>query len=159
MDDASTTPPDALSARPVYSESQIQAYLDFIEFPASLRSIPKLDRGQIEPPQSKEHGLPFLTALMRYQLAKVPFENLVLHYSPHQEASLDPQDLIEQIIANKSNRGGHCLQLNAFFGTVLRSFNFAVMSSAARVNSDIEASRERNQESRYKAWLAESLRR
>ena len=101
------------------------------------RSSPILDRPQLA--RDKEHGLPFLTALMRFQLAKIPFENLVLHYSDHREASLDADELFDSMVGSKSNRGGHCLQLNSFFGNVLRSLGFDVITSAARVNTDCQA--------------------
>ena len=124
-------------ARPVHSRGQLESYLSFVELPERYLSSPVLTEPHLA--CTKEHGLPFLAALMRSQLAKIPFENLALHYSPHREASLDADELFERMVGSKSNRGGHCLQLNAFFGNILRSVGFEVMSSAARVNTDCQA--------------------
>lgn len=128
---------NARSTRPLYSQSQLEAYLAFIKLPepylsSSILAHPHLARNVVP-------GLPFLTALMRFQLAKVPFENLALHYSPHREVSLDADELFHNMVKSKSNRGGHCLQLNTFFGNVLRSLGFEVTSLAARVNTDCQA--------------------
>ena len=123
--------------RAIYNAGQLDAYLSFIHFPEPYRSSSSL--GDPKGERAKEHGLPFLQALMRFQLAKVPFENLELHYSPSKEIPLDADALFERFVHSGSNRGGHCLQLNAFFGNVLRSFGFSVVTSAARVNTDCQA--------------------
>ena len=125
------------SARPLYSRGQLEAYLAFIGLPKPHRSSSVLSDSRKA--LDKEHGLPFLKTLMLFHLAKVPFENLVLHYSSHREASLDADELFDIIVASKSNRGGHCLQVNTFFGNILRSIGFEVMTSAARVNTDSQA--------------------
>ena len=126
-----------VSSREVYSVGEIDAYLSFICFTEPYRSSPLLGSPKLA--RDKEYGLPFLQALMRFQLAKVPFENLELHYSPSREISLDADSLFEKFVGSGSNRGGHCLQLNTFFGIVLRSLGFEVMTSAARVNTDCQA--------------------
>ena len=120
----------------VYSADQLDAYLAFLRFPESYRSSLL---GNPRVAKDKENGLPFLQALMRYQLAKVPFENLELHCSQSKDISLDADALFERFVESGSNRGGHCLQINTFFGNVLESFGFSVMTSAARVNTDCQA--------------------
>lgn len=45
-----------------------------------------------------ERQLGQLTTLQRHQLAHVPFENLLLYYSPHRTLSLDNGGLYEKIV-------------------------------------------------------------
>lgn len=68
-------------------------------------------------------------------MATVPFENLALHYSPHHSITLDPDFLFDKIVERK--RGGYCMENNCFFGTVLRTLGFTVVSIGARVSNTI----------------------
>jgi arylamine N-acetyltransferase len=54
--------------------------------------------------------------------------------------SLDPEDLFRKIVEN--GRGGYCMEVSAFFGTVLRSLGFRLYSAGARVKGP----------SGYKGW-------
>jgi arylamine N-acetyltransferase len=96
-----------------YSSSQIAEYEEYVKLPQQFRSIskPKLD-------------LKYLTALHVHQIAAVPYENLILHYSKNHEVSLDPQDLFQKIVGNKRGRGGYCMENNIFFNHVLRALGF-----------------------------------
>ena len=133
----STEVPHSRSSRPAYSSDQIQTYLDLIRLPATYRSSSALNDPTLA--YTRTHGLPLLEALMRYHLATIPFENLALHYSSTREVSLDPLEIFRIIVEEKRGRGGHCLQMNCIFGTVLRSLGFEVMSTAARVNTACQA--------------------
>jgi arylamine N-acetyltransferase len=82
------------------------------------------------------HSLVYLSELQKYHLATVPFENLTLHYSKHHLLSLDPQDLFKKVVGRR--RGGYCMEINAFFGNVLRSLGFTVFSTGGRVKPDQE---------------------
>lgn len=104
---------------PMYTETQLGRYLDHIGYPRSVHS-------------HGEDALGFLAELQKLNLARVPFEDVSLHYSKHRLLSLDPEDLFEKVVTN--SRGGYCMELNAFFGTVLRSLGFTVTSVGARVN-------------------------
>lgn len=99
-----------------YTKDQLELYLEHIDYPANQR-----------PTSPLEH----MWKIMRCHLHRVPFENIALHYSPHRQLSLDPGDLFEKIVVN--SRGGYCMEVNTFFATVLRSLNFAVYSTGARV--------------------------
>ena len=138
--------------RCTYSKSQVKAYIEFIDLPEPHRSSPLLDNARLA--QDEHYALPFLTTLMRFHTAKIPFENLTLHYSRHRDVTLEPDELYERLISSGSRRGGHCLQLNCFFGTMLRSIGFEVVSSAARVNSDSQAAANspNYSGSRYSGW-------
>ena len=103
----------------IYTEEQLERYLNHIGYPRT----------------DHNHGhntLAFLAELQKRNLARVPFESVSLHYSRHRLLSLDPEDLFEKIVMN--SRGGYCMEVNAFFGTVLRSLGFTLRSVGARVN-------------------------
>ncbi len=76
--------------------------------------------------------LRYLRDLQQFQLAKVPFENLSLHYSSHKTIDLEPDALFEKIVGR--GRGGYCMENNCFFGTMLKYVNFDVCSVGARVH-------------------------
>lgn len=102
----------------MYTEDQLQQYFRHIGF---------------APGKYKNGSLDLLAALQRHHLARVPFENVSLHYSTHRLLSLDLQDLFDKIVHN--SRGGYCMELNAFLGAVLRSLGFTLISAGARVKT------------------------
>ena len=114
-----------LSQRPVYSADQISQYFNRIKLPSRLHDFRQA---------RKDDDLGFLTALQRHQLARVPFENLVLHYSTHHSVSLDPQHLYRKVV-DRGGMGGYCMENNCFFGTVLRTLGYDVYSVGARVSN------------------------
>ncbi|KAF4635467.1 hypothetical protein G7Y89_g2640 [Cudoniella acicularis] len=110
-----------------YFPEDVDAYLSQISFPTE--KYPKIGP---EIARSKD-GLEFLAALQGYQLASVPFENLILHYSSHRAITLDKDVLFDKIIASNCGRGGYCMENNLFFGNILKSLGFEVISTGARV--------------------------
>jgi len=102
-----------------YTKDQIARYLSAISFNTAAHG---------ETP-----SLAHLTALVRHQLAAVPFESLSLHYSRTHRLSLDPQDLYTKIVG--TGRGGYCMEDNTFFGTVLRSLGYELISTGGRISS------------------------
>ncbi|KAI9717185.1 MAG: hypothetical protein M1812_004933 [Candelaria pacifica] len=116
----------SLSSRPTYSQEQLSRYFKHIHLPQKYHPI--------DPKTAKtKDGLAFLVALQKYQLSKVPFENLSLHYSKYHSISLDPQDLYVKVV--ERGYGGYCMENNCFFGTVLRSLGYDVYSAGARVSN------------------------
>lgn len=108
-----------------YSRPQIESYLDHISFPKVHHPLPT-------PEVVKSvAGIEYLSALQRYHLATVPFENISLHYSQEKVLSLNNEDLHDKIVRRK--RGGYCMENNQFFATVLRSLGYEVVSVGARV--------------------------
>jgi len=108
---ATTTPGMA-----AYSQDQLDRYLDHISYPRSKH------------PQDE---LQLLTELQAHHLARVPFESISLHYSPHRILSLDPDDLFQKVV--ERSMGGYCVEMNTFFGDILRALGFNVLSIGARV--------------------------
>jgi arylamine N-acetyltransferase len=138
--------------RPRYSAEQLQVYFKRIELPQQyLNSTILSDPGLA---QTKEHGLPFITALTRYHTCNVPFENLELHYSAHKTISLNMDDLYTKFADRgiKYGRGGRCMENNSFLGTVLRSLGFDVRNCAGRVSRAQVPGSSKDQLNTYDNW-------
>jgi arylamine N-acetyltransferase len=129
--------PHSRSALPLFSSIQLNAYFSRIELPSRHLSSPILADATLA--RSIDHGLPFLAALMRHHMATIPFENLSMHYSSHEEVTLDPLEIYDFIVERSRGRGGHCMQMNRLFSTVLRSLGFDVTTVAGRVNTACQA--------------------
>ncbi|UKZ78581.1 hypothetical protein TrVFT333_006327 [Trichoderma virens FT-333] len=99
-----------------YSQDQLTRYLEHISYPRS-----KHPRDELQ----------LLTELQAHHLARVPFESIGLHYSPHRILSLDPDDLFEKVV--EKSKGGYCLEMNTFFCEILRVLGFTVLPIGARV--------------------------
>ncbi|KAG4435900.1 hypothetical protein IFR05_008631 [Cadophora sp. M221] len=110
-----------------YTTEQINAYLSHIS----------LSGRRFQPSILGNHrsadALSYLTTLQKCHLATIPFENLSLHYSQERIISLDRDVLFEKMTGSGSGRGGYCMEQNLFFGTVLKSLGYEVISTGARV--------------------------
>ena len=123
---------ESLSHRPKYDAHQYHSYLKytgFLDKAGSVHHSVKNSSGKNTKKSTDQ--LRLLQDLQRFQLAKIPFENLSLHYSSHKTVDLDPNALYEKILGG---RGGYCLENNCFFGTILRCAKFEVCSVGARVH-------------------------
>lgn len=103
-----------------YTQDQLTRYLAHISYPRS-----KHPRDELQ----------LLTELHAHHLARVPFESIGLHYSPHRTLSLDPDDLFEKVV--ERSKGGYCLEMNTLFGDMLRVLGFTVLSIGARVKTGV----------------------
>ncbi|KAM0721497.1 hypothetical protein Q7P37_002421 [Cladosporium fusiforme] len=107
--------------------------------PYKYKSTPKRAPSKHSPvdvaPAPQTTGLPILTLLQKHHITSIPFENLELHYSPTKTIVPDATHLFDKIITQSTGRGGYCMENNLFFGTLLRSLGFSVMSTGARVNA------------------------
>ena len=111
------------SQRPLYSAERLHRYFNHIRLPSHFHDFRQA---------RKDDDLGFLTALKKHKMARVHFENLVLHYSVHHSISLDPHYLYNKVV-NKS-MGSYCMENNCIFGIVLRSLGYDVYSAGARVS-------------------------
>lgn len=136
--------------RPRFSVIELQDYFQRIDLPQRYLDSPVLSDKTLA--ATKQHGLPFLKALIRYHTCNVPFENLELHYSAHKTVTLKIPDLYVKIV--KQRRGGRCMENNTFFATVLRSLGFEVRNCGGRVSRAMSPYPEvrRNQASTYDGW-------
>ncbi|KAF7865991.1 hypothetical protein EAF04_006154 [Stromatinia cepivora] len=105
-----------------YSSEQIDLYEEYISLPSQYRQ-------KNNPPLT----LDYLTSLHIHQISAIPYENLLLHYSPDHSVSLDPQKLFTKIITNARGRGGYCLEGSTFFNHVLRALGFQVYTAGVRI--------------------------
>ncbi|ESZ90040.1 arylamine N-acetyltransferase 1 [Sclerotinia borealis F-4128] len=105
-----------------YSPEQIDLYEEHISLPSKYRQ-------KTNPPLT----IDYLTSLHIHQISAVPYENLLLHYSPDHTVSLDPQTLFTKIISNARGRGGYCLEGSTFFNHVLRALGFQVYTAGVRI--------------------------
>jgi arylamine N-acetyltransferase len=105
-----------------YTPSQISAWETLVSLPARFCSF-----------QNPSKNLEYLTALHVHQIAAVPYENLVLHYSKDHAVSLDPQKLYAKIVTNARGRGGYCMENSIFFNHVLRGLGFQVYTAGVRI--------------------------
>ncbi|RFU28011.1 hypothetical protein B7463_g8317, partial [Scytalidium lignicola] len=110
-----------------YSHDQVQQYLDYISVPVEERAFAYAG--------DPEERLQFLKRLIYFQLAKVPFENLSLHYSPDRTISMDIHHLFDKMVTRQNGRGGYCMEINTFFASILRSLNFDVISVGGRISN------------------------
>ncbi|EFY86571.1 hypothetical protein J3459_015058 [Metarhizium acridum] len=101
-----------------YTPDQVDRYLQHINFPRAKHPSDALQR---------------LTQLVARQVARVPFESFALHYSQHKRLSLDPEALFEKIVVH--GKGGYCMELNAFFGGMMRGLGYHVLNAGGRVKT------------------------
>lgn len=110
----------------IYSPAQLLQYFDYI-------SIPRKFYPENKPALDAE----FLKALHVHQIAKIPYENLSLHYNPgspvDQKVILEPQHLFDKIITKANGRGGYCMEGSLFFLWILRSLGFDAYPTGARI--------------------------
>ncbi|KAK1574168.1 arylamine N-acetyltransferase 1 [Colletotrichum navitas] len=102
-----------------YSEEQLDRYFQHINYPREKHASDRLQ---------------LLAELQAHQLARVPFENLTLHYSKHRLISLDLGDLFDKVVVQ--GKGGYCMELNALFGAVLKGLGFNLISVGGKVKEE-----------------------
>lgn len=105
----------------MYTEQQVGEFFALLDLPAEYRKP-----GNVSP------SLDFLRVLHTHMISTVPYETLVLHYSPERHVRLDPQDLFQKIVGNHRGRGGYCLENNLFFLFILRDLGFQVYPVGTR---------------------------
>lgn len=72
-------------------------------------------------------------------MARVPFENLALHYSTYHSLILEVDFLFDKMVTR--GKGGYCMENNRFFATILRTLGYTVLSGGARVSTAVSAGR------------------
>ncbi|KAF3763313.1 hypothetical protein M406DRAFT_94316 [Cryphonectria parasitica EP155] len=113
--------PERAIPPPSFSEDQLREYFKHIKLPEKYYSA------------GCRRDEAFLTALHRYHIAAIPYENLSLHYSSHKTISLDPTFLFAKFVTNGRNRGGYCMEGSLFFLEILRSIGFRAYPAMVRI--------------------------
>ncbi|CAN8105396.1 unnamed protein product [Discula destructiva] len=105
----------------VFDKAQLRKYFDHIKLPKKYHG------------ENVARDLSLLTVLHRHQIAAVPYENLILHYSQQKTIDLDPQVLYTKFIRKGRNRGGYCMEGSLFFMNILRSLGFQAYPTVVRI--------------------------
>jgi arylamine N-acetyltransferase len=87
-----------MTGRTKYTQEQLEKYFDRV-------CVPKSKRVYDVQSLSDEEKFKYLHLLQKHQLVKVPWENLVQHYSWHRVVNVKPQHLFNKIV-NGPGRGG-----------------------------------------------------
>lgn len=89
----------------------------------------------IDYPKAKHAADPLhcLHQLMLHHIARVPFDNVGIHYSQTHRLSLQLDDLYNKIVAR--SKGGYCHEVNALFAAMLRGLGYTVLTVAGRVRA------------------------
>ncbi|EME45804.1 hypothetical protein DOTSEDRAFT_79667 [Dothistroma septosporum NZE10] len=116
-----------MAIRHRYSHDELEEYFNRISLPYTRRvhSVAHL---------SDAEKLDFLHLLQKHQLCKVPWENLIQHYSFHHVVHIAPSHLFRKIVRNPG-RGGYCMEVNYFYHLILYSLGFDVYVCGARIYS------------------------
>lgn len=118
------------SEAPKFTKEQVKKYYDRIGLAEALRVYEVTEI-------STKAALNYLGLLQKQHLISIPFENLSLHYSPYRQIVLHPDELFRKIV-NGTGRGGYCMELNAIFGTLLRTIGYSLYATGARVHDGKE---------------------
>ena len=87
-----------MAGRHTYSKKELQVYFDRI-------CLPDEERIYDVAGMSNDDKTDFLHLLTKHQLVKVPWENLVQHYSWHKVVNVKPRHLFKKIVRSPG-RGG-----------------------------------------------------
>ncbi|KAJ5935123.1 hypothetical protein N7466_004670 [Penicillium verhagenii] len=110
----------------VYSEAQVEAYLQRIKYPTTSDPYEDFYRKlQTDP-------LATISELQRRHLCTIPWGNSGLHYSHHRTISLHPETLFEKIVERKLD--GYCMESTGLFLHVLTSLGLFVYPTGGRVS-------------------------
>lgn len=114
-----------MAKRVTFCQHELDAYFDRICLPKDKRryEVSSLDDNE---------KLAFLNLLQKHHLVKVPWENLVQHYSFHGTVHLDPRHLFRKIVKSPG-RGGYCMESNFFYHMILYSLGFTVILAGSRI--------------------------
>lgn len=108
------------------SSKQVDAYLKHLEVPEE--TIQALRLGPSSP-----GALKAVTRLQQCHLAKVPFENLDMHYSTFGYMQLDSEVVFDRIVGR--NRGGLCFEAHPLLARLLMSLGFSLYLTGGRLNA------------------------
>ena len=108
-----------------YSQEHLATYFDRIALPRGKRifNVSNL---------SDNEQLEYLKTLIKHQLVRIPFENLVQHYSWHRVIDVSPLHVFRKVM-NNPGRGGYCMEANSLLHTLLYSLGFNCYIAAGRV--------------------------
>jgi arylamine N-acetyltransferase len=110
-----------------YSTSQLAQWEEYVGLPQKYRHSSK-----------PELNPEYLEALHLHQIARVPYENLDLHYTTHRSISLDPQVHFQKIVGDARGRGGYCMEGNLLYNHMLKAAGFDVYTAGVRIRMRVD---------------------
>lgn len=112
-----------------YTPAQLAAYLSYIGLPESYH-----------PSANPSLNLAYLATLFTHQITAVPYENLLIHYSPQHAITLEPQALFAKIVTPhpRRGRGGYCMENSIFFNHMLRAIGFDAYLAGVRIRPRVD---------------------
>lgn len=118
------------SQEPVYTNDQLEHYLQRINYAASAHPrLPHLHKAIRNAPQET------LAELQRRHLCSIPWGNSSLHYSQHRSISVHPQAVYEKLVLRRLD--GYCMETTNLFYGILRSLGYQVYPTAGRVSRQL----------------------
>lgn len=112
-----------------FSQAHVDAFYDYIGFPASLR--------QHQPLQDPAKDVYFLTQLHVHMIAAVPYDNLWLHYDPTHRVDITALGNFEKVVAQARGRGSYCMGNHILLNHILRFLQFPAYLGPARTRPRI----------------------
>jgi arylamine N-acetyltransferase len=119
-----------MPSAPVFTQPEIDAFLDRIQVPEETRRF-------LKSPGGGKNGLQAITTLQQRTMIAIPFENTSLHYAPYQLFELDAKPLFRKIV--QRNEGGACFQVTRLFLHMVRSMGFQCYPTYGRININLSA--------------------
>jgi N-acetyltransferase len=133
------------SQRAPYAQPQLIRYLKRIRYFAQDDREESGHGNQLKQLEQsiQQNPLAVLSELQRRHLSAIPFGNSGLHYSRHHTISLDTESLFHKMIDRKLD--GYCLESTGLLYNVLRSLDFNVYATGARVHDSVAGRSNRDQ--------------
>ena len=114
-----------------FSQAHVDAFYDYIDFPAALR----LHRS-LEDPAKDIH---FLTQLHVCMIAAVPYDNLWLHYDPTHRVDITALGNFDKIVTQARGRGSYCMGNHILLNHILRFLKFPAYLGPARTRPRVNS--------------------
>lgn len=108
-----------------YSQDQLEQYFDRL-------AIPKSKRVYNVTTLNNDDQMQYLKTILKHHVVRIPFENLVQHYSWHRVIDVSPLHLFRKV-TGQPGRGGYCMELNQLLHVLLYSLGFSCYMAAGRV--------------------------
>ncbi|KAJ6008197.1 hypothetical protein N7540_012173 [Penicillium herquei] len=116
------------SPHPIYTEAQLEKYLQRISHPSqNLSSSVEELRQKVQ-----TDALGTLAELQRLHLAAIPWGNSGLHYSSHHTISLDSEIIFQKVVERRLD--GYCMETTGLLFNILLCLGYRVYATGGRVS-------------------------
>lgn len=115
----------AVMTRYAFTPEMLEQYFDRIAIPKTRRVHDVSNLTDLE-------QMDYLKLILKHHLVRIPFENLVQHYSWHRVIDVAPLHIFRKVV-DQPGRGGYCMEANNFLHSALYSLGFDCYLGAGRV--------------------------